>query len=441
MTHKFRNLRSAFTTTPPIEALLGGRPAKADRIRSVHTQADNLLGNDRNVVARVGLSGSNAFQVTSVNPVSATQVYPLRTVYRTVDRVPAINLLPGHFLKLSALVSPSGMTNRFVVGATWVADAAYGEIAAVITWAGPSAATTTHKVIIPESQETYAGEDTAAGAAWANMRRVEIPLMAPDGVETDIADLRLWSEGVTASVEIKFKGGVRCIDLVVMQVPLAYARNVGSDAASTYSSALTTNGSGGLLPNYPVSFPVEERGANDPTWGSALLADIVHRQHTALGPVLAHWSAWDEATVLVTATDIPSVTTTSLTYVDMLRTSVTAWAATNPGWSLSSGSMTQQFKSSNSKREMRGKNACVPVRVWVWGSRSVSGTSTLRFQSEGYSIAEVTIISATPAWRSATGHLRCGAHPEDPSVLQVFGKASAGSTLSISNILIEYLDQ
>jgi hypothetical protein len=436
MTIRIRDLRNVNSSTPPLEALLGGKLAKADRIRSVHAQADSLLGNDRNVVARVGLQGSSAFQVTSVNPASVTQVYPLRTVYRTVARVPAFALLPGHFLRLSALCSPSGMTNKIV--SDWVADGAMGEIAAVVTWTGPASDSTTHTVSIPASNETYAGEDTAAGSSWASLRRVEIPIMFPDSVGTSTADLRLWSEGVTAEIEIKYKGGVRVIDLVVQQVPLGYARDVGTDATSTYTSALTTNGQGQLAPNYASSHPIEERSATDPTYGSALLADIVHRQQTALGPVLAQWTAWDEATVAVTATDIPSVTTTSLTYVDMLRTSITAWASTNPGWSLSSGSMAQQFKSSNAKREMRGSNACVPVKVWVYGSRT-AGTATLRFVSENYAVAEVTIISATPGWRSATGHLRCGAHPEDPSVLQVLGKTTSG-TLSLSNILVEYLD-
>lgn len=438
MAIKYRDLREAFSTEPPLEALTGGRLASASRIRSSHAQADNLLGNDRNVVARVGLNGSAGFQVLSVDPVSILQVYPERTVYRVVGRVPAFTLMPGHFLTLSALVQPSGMTGHFDIINDWTADGAYGEIAVDITWGGPGSDSTSHKVVLPVSSETYAGEDTADGASWANLHLVEIPLMYPDAVTTSTADLRTWSEGVTAEIVIKFKGGVRCVDLVIQQVPFAYARNVASD--TTFTAALTTNGAGALVANYPSPFPVEDRGASDPTYGSALLADIVHRQQTKLGPVLCHWTSWDEGAA-VSETDLPSKTTSSTTYVDMLRTGVSTWTAAHAGFSLSAGASAQQFKSSNGRREMRGRNACLPVRVWVYASRDGTGDASLQIQTEDYSVVRIPVTSGTPGWISKTGHLRCGAHAQDFSVLQVLGKtANVTDTLSLSGILIEYVD-
>jgi len=440
MTIKYRDLRDTLTTSPPLAALTGGRPARADRVHSVHRQLDCLLGNDRGVVARVGLHGAEAFQIVSLDPYNATQRYPLRSVYRTVARIPAFSLLPGHFLRLSALVQPAGMTNKLVDDDVifWEADTPYGEIAAIVTWGGPSADTTTHKVVLVPSGKTWAAEDTAAGASWASLRRVEVPIMFPGSVTTSAGSARTWSEGTTAEVEVKFRGGVRCVDLVLQQVPFAYARDVGTD--TTYSSALITNGAGALVPSYPVAFPVEERSATDPTYGSALAADVADRQH-ALGPVLAHWTAWDES-ASVASTTLPSVTTSSTTFVDMLRTTVSAWATKSPGWSLSAGSMAQQFKTSNSRRELRGANACVPVRVWAYCSRIGSGSAVLRFQSEDHAVAELEVDSSAAAWRSATGYLRCGAHPQDPSVLQLLGRATSGvgASLSVSSILVEYQD-
>jgi len=437
VTLRYRDLRKAFTTSPPLESLAGGRLAVAHRVRSVHSQLDSLLGNDRGVVARVGLNGAALFQVLSTDPVQLSQTYPRRNVYRTVTRVPAFTLLPGHFLTLSALVSPSGMTDKDPGDGSAVADGVYGEIAVSISWAGPSTDSTTHKIILPASPETYGAEDAAEGASWANLRRVEIPLMFPDSVTTSITDARLWAEGTTAEVEIKFKGGVRCVDLVLQQVPLAYARDIGTD--TTFSSALTTDGVGMLTKTYPVDYPIEERGATDPTYGSALAQDIAHRQHTALGPVLAHWGAWDE-TAAVSATDLTPLTTTSATLVNMLDTAVATWKATGPGWSLSAGSTAQQFKTSNARRELRGRNACLPVRVWAYCSGSAINAATLRFQSADSAAIEIAFTSATATWRSATGYLRCGANPQDPSVLQVLGKIGGGSTLSLSGLFVEYVD-
>lgn len=435
MTLRQRDLRKAFTTTAPLGELSGGRLARAHRVHTTHVQTDNLLGNGRNVVARVGLHGSSAFHVTSVNPVSATQVYPLRTVSRVVARTPAFAVLPGHLLRLSALVVPSGMTNKLTT--SYVADIPYGRIDVTITWTGsPGTVVTTEQLLLPTSPETWAAEDTAAGASWAGLRKLEVPFMFPDAVMTSAADRQAWSEGVTAEVEIAYRGGVRAVDVVLQQVPTWYSRDVGVD--TTYSTPLVTKGSGDTVQAYPVSYPVEERSATDPTYGSALLADIADRHQHVLGPVLAHWTAWDEASTPVGTTASPSASTTSTSFVDMLTG--TGWKASNPGWSLSTASAAQQFLSSNARRELRGKNACVPVRCWAYCARTVGGNATLRFQTEKYSLAELVFSSATPAWRSCTGHLRVGAHAEDPSVLEVLGKAAGGSTLHLYHFLIEYLD-
>lgn len=435
-----RDLRKAWTTTAPLETLAGGRVARAHRVHTTHVQADNLLGNDRNVVARVGLHGSSAFQVISgYDPDNFVQLYPLRTVSRVSARVPAFAVLPGHFLRLSALVCPSGLTVRPGVeeGDNFIDDGAYGRIDVTITWTGsPGVVITTHELLLPASGEVWGAENTADAGAWAGLRRVEAALMFPESVTSSAANLRAWSEGVTASATIAYRGGVRAVDVALQQVPFGYARNVGTDA--TYSSPLVTNGAGATVQAYPVAYPIEERSATDPTYGAALLADIADRQQHVLGPVLAHWTAWDEATTPATAMASPNVSTTSTTFVDMLDGSA-AWSPDKPGWSLSAGSMAQQFKSSNALRETRDKNACIPVRCWAYCAHS-SGGGAIRFQTEDYSIAELAVSSSTPAWRSCTGHLRAGVHAQDPSVLQVLGKAGGGATLTIYEIFIEYRD-
>lgn len=442
MAIRTRDLRSAWTTSPPLDAIAGGRLAKAHRVMATHAQADKLLGNDRNVIARVGLHGSSAFQVVSgYDPDNFVQLYPLRTVSRVSARVPPFAVLPGHLLRLSALVCPSGLTVKPgpEEGDNFIDDGAYGRIDVNITWTGsPGVVASAYQVLLPASGETWGAEDTAPGAAWAGMRRVEILLMYPESFTTSAADRSAWGERVTASATIAYRGGVRAIDVALQQIPFGYARDIGAD--TTYSSPLVTDGAGNTVKLYPVGYPIEERSATDPTYGSALLADITDRQHHALGPALMYWTAWDESTTSATATASPSVSTTSTTFVDMLDGSSSAWTEAGPGWSLSAGATAQQFKSSNALRELRGKNACVPVRCWAYCKHSITGAATIRFQTEDYSIADLAVESTTPAWRSCTGHLRAGAHAQDPSVLQVLGKAAAGAELTIYAIFIEYAD-
>ena len=406
---------------------------------SAHANPDRLLGNGRRVVARVGLHGSAEMMVGSADPASgATQIYPTRVAVRTVLRA-KWTPTPGHFPVLSALVVPSGMTQKYNGGSsTWIADVPYGLISVNVVFVAVGSESVTWSKVLPVSGEQWAGEKQDPGAAWAALTRIEIPLIAPDGINK-AGPLHDWSEITTATATISYVGGCRVVDAVLMERPYAYVRDVATD--TIISTPLVTDASGQVVKTYPVPYPVDERSATDPTYGSKMLADVVHRQQTSFGPVLASASFYDEATQGVASTEADGVSTSSTTFVDLLHSSITAWDGREPGWSLSSGGNAQQFKSSNGLRETRDKGACVPVRVWAWCSRTGSGTATLRFQSENYSIAELSVASSTEAWHSCTGHLRCGLGAEDPSLLVVLGKVASGAdTLHVRHILVEYID-
>lgn len=436
MALRYRDLKNTSSGTTPLSPLRAGRPAKRDRVLSAHADADRTLGNGSRVLGRVGLHGEAAMQVLSVNTTSGSQVYPTKVASRVALRAKVL-LTPGHFIKVSALVLPSGATQKVTAG--YQLDAVVGWIDITVAFDGAFSETVTHTLNLPTSELQYGGEGTDSGWAWAAMRRVESPLLAPVGALNNSLTLQRWVEEVTATITIAYRGGPRVVDLVVQEVPFGYARSVGVDATSTYSSPLATIAGGQPPATLPSVYPLEETGAANPTFGSKLLADVVDRQQHRLGPVLAQWSGWRESQA-VTATAAVGVTTTSLTYVNLLDTSITAWAAASPGWSLASGGQAQQADTSDARRITRDKDACVPVRCWVYGSRTGSGTSTVRFQTEAYSVAEVSITSTTDGWWSMTGHLRCGLGPEDTSVLQILGKLAAAGTLTVRHVLVEYLD-
>ncbi len=424
--------------TTPLGPLRGGRYAGRSRVLSAYRDADDILGNGRRVLGRVGLHGEAAHQIVSTTTTtSPSQTYPTKTASRVAMRCKVL-LTPGHFPVVSALVVPSGATQKFSAP-NWILDAVAGWIDITIAFTGPASETVTHTFALPTSGETNGGEGAAAGWAWANLRRVGPAMLAPAGALQNATTARLWSEGVTAEITIAYRGGVRCVDLVVQETPGRYARSLGVDASSTFTAPLAVGGDGLTPPTYPSMLPLEERSATDPTFGAELLADVVDRQHSRLGPVLAQWSGWREAGA-VTLTEGQGVTTTSLTYVNLIDTTLTAWAAASPGWSLASGGQAQQFATSEPRRITRDADACVPVRCWIYGSRTGSGTSLVRFQTADYSVAEVGVTSSTAGWWSATGHMRCGLGPEDTSVLQILGKVGAAGTLTVRYVVVEYLD-
>lgn len=435
MPTKYRSLKDTSSGTTPLSPLRGGRPMKRDRVMAVNADADRTLGNGRRVVGRVGLHGEQNHQIVSTNTSSIGQTYPTKTAQRVALRAKLL-LTPGHFIQVSALVLPSGATQK-VGGIGFALDAVVGWIDISVAYTGGASTTVTHTLDLPASDLLYGGEGAGSGWAWSTIRRRESPVLAPVGALVNPLILRSWCEGITAEVTITFRGGVRCVDLVVREVPAAYARSINVDAV--YSTPLAVSGGGQPPPEYPPIYPVEETSASDPTFGSELLAEVVDRQHHHIGPVAAQWSGWRESQA-VTATAAVGVTTTSLTYVNLLDTSITAWASASPGWSIASGGQAQQYSSSSPRRVTQDLDACVPVRCWVYGSRTGSGTSTVRFQTADYSIAEVLITSTTDGWWSMTGHLRCSLGPEDTSVLQILGKLAATGTLTVRHVLVEYLD-
>lgn len=436
-----RDLVGEPTTSPPLAPLLGGQPPKRDRILSVFGQVDRFYGNSRRIVARVGLAGSNQFHVGNFNPTSGgVQVYPTKTARRVAARS-QFALSPGCFLRFSCIVAPSGMTQR-MTGINWVADKPMGEIIVRATFDGMSSSTVEFTRSLHVSSEVWAAEDTDDGATWSGLKRYDIPLIYPADAKDNIFNMWRYSEGVTCNLEVIYRGGVRCVDAFVSELPFAYVRDVGTDLESDFSMVLATDNVGDHVKNYPAPFPIEEKSSTDPCFGSLLLADVAHKQHKSLGPVLATFTSWNETTQGVTATEAAALTTSSTTFVNLVSTSLSTWAESNPGWSIASGGQAQQFASSNALRELRDKDAVVPVRIWVYGARSVSGTASLRFQTRDYSVAEMTISSATEAWYSSViGHLRCGLNAEDASNLQVFGRVSTAlSTLSVRAIVLEYID-
>lgn len=437
MAYKFRDLRNTSSGSTPLAPLRAGRPTKRDRVMSAHADPDRTLGNGKRVLGRVGLHGYENHQILSVNPSSGgPQVYPLKTDYRAALRLKVL-LTPGCFPRVSVLAVPSGATQKIMAGYTL--DSYEGHVDIVAEFTGAGSESVGHTINIPASETIYGGEPNLEGWAWSKLRRFVTGFLAPIDALASHQGLGDWCEGITCEITVYYRGGPRIVDLVVWEEPYGYSRDVGVDATSTWSTPLAV-AAGGQPPGvYPSTYPVEELSGTDPRFGATLLADVVDRQQHRIGPLLAQWSGWRESQA-VTALAAVGVSTTSTSYVNLLDTSITAWASASPGWSLASGGQAQQADTSDARRITRDKDACVPVRCWVYGSRTGSGTSTVRFQSEHYSIAEVSITTTTDGWWSATGHLRCGLGPEDTSVLQILGKLAAAGTLTVRHVLVEYLD-
>lgn len=438
-----RSIGVAGPGTPPISALIGGALAKKDRVMSAYANVNELPTLFGRVIGRVGVHGAEHFQILSDDPVSPDQIYPLKADEREVMRL-KWSMTPGTGVIVRALFAPCGSTNKYVAEpGSWIGDTPGGEVIIEATFTRPgdvyTASTTLPFLVV--SPEEFAGEAQGPGAIWSTLRTAEAELRPYDWGDT--ADEHKGSDGVTCELLVKYQGGVRVVDLVVSETAATpYVRDIGTDAPADYMRAMTVDGTGKPVKTYPRDYPVSALTATDPTYGTELLQDIVDRQHRELGPILAQHSSWDESTQSVTSLEVAPITIVGTDFQAILHPGLDRWSANYPGWSMSAGGQAQQFRSSSSTRITRDKNACVPVRIWVRCWRTGSTAATLRFQSENYSVAELTVATDAKIWRSCTGHMRCGLGPEDPSVLMMFGKCGAGifDALHVSDLVVEYAD-
>ena len=142
MAYKFRSLKNTSSGTTPLGPLRAGRPTKRDRVMSAHADADRTLGNGSRVVGRVGLHGEEKHQIVSTTTSTVGQTYPTKTANRVALRCKVL-LTPGHFLKVSALVVPSGATQK-TGGLGYMLDAVVGWIDISIAYDGGFSETVTH---------------------------------------------------------------------------------------------------------------------------------------------------------------------------------------------------------------------------------------------------------------------------------------------------------
>lgn len=416
------------TGNPALSPLRNGQPARKAPIESVAKESSEVFCNTVRTLLSIGMHGAESMQIPSDDLPTEDQVYPLKTRETVVCRRPPIRLTPGCFPTVRGLALPSGPCSKFFFAIDkWVYDGSYGQIKLSADYDNGVDTSTVEQIIdIPSSDNADNKETTSAGAAWAEFIPFECELI-PGFVASQYMD------GATVEITVSYLGAPRVVDLGIYELAIQYSRNTATDPDEWINPIVDTAA-------LPSQYPIEELSSTDPFYGSKLLADAAARQQRELGPLLMEWSAWSETDVSVTAAECPGINITSTSFVDLRNTSLTGWASTHPGWSVSSGGSAQQFNTSNHLVEMRALDAVVPVRCWVWGSRSVSGTSVVRFQTQLYSICEVLITSSTAQWWSATGHLRCGIGAEDASVLEILCKASTGSTLNIKHLAIEYLD-
>lgn len=445
--HKIRKLTGGvLPTSPPLDALTGGRPAKRDRVASVFAEQDRLLGHGRRIVAAGGMQGSTSYRITSVDALSNVPIYPEIGFELRVHRG-RVNVTPGHYLVFNALCGPAGPTQgEFDMGdGVYLQDSIGGQIKVAITYDN-GVDTLDPLVQTPgtmNSSDTYGAESMEPGGYFGQLHQIRAGFKIPgtDTIGPDAAaKAAAWSENVTAEIEVSYINSPRVADWIIYEVPFQYARSFEDPAP--WSSSLYTNGQGQPLTKYPSAWPVSHTNTGgDPSNGYTFALATASRQTSALGPYLISQSTYDEGHQPLSQGTPPPLTTASTTYVDLWRPAITSWGADKAGWSLSSGGNAPQWGTSGPHLELRDKARVVPVRVSVYARVLGGGTGRLRLMASDYSCAEILVNSSSYQWFETDAHLLCGFGAEDTSNAILFGKVSAGgTTLSVQYFQVQHID-
>lgn len=429
--YRRRNLTDAQTSIP-LDPLRGELLMRRSRASSVHATGDRVLSHGRRVLLQVGLHGCDDWHVSDA-AVGMVLAHPHPDTERVVARLPALRLTPGHFPRLYVVGNPSGMTST---PGPVTATGAKGIVRLACTFDnGIDNPTITKSVAIPGSTEPNAARPSGPGGAWSHLYRRRSTIFEPANLALP-ANLAAWSEAFTCSMVLRYVGSPRAVDVVVVEEPVAYARNI---ASGDWMAPLHSNAVGENAGQLAGPWPVTRRSTADVGGGVEVLTDAARRLSQTIGPVLWSATTWSEADGDFSSTEVAGRGITSSSWTELISDTTTAYSTTGAGWSLSSGANGRRVQESEATAVLRDRTNAVPVQCLVYGRMTTAGpTARVRFEAGPESIAEVSIPAGTSwAWHAAPGALRCGLGAQDPSVGQVRAKVSgAGATFEWRYLLV-----
>lgn len=434
MPYRKRNLVDLPTGTA-LEPLRGLTLAKRSRTTAVLAQGDRVLTPGRRILLRAGLAGSAGWHVGDF-PLGPLQQRPNATDYRVVARAPAVRLTPGHFPRMWLIADPSGQTEAAGgTGPVYTGVRGYVKISASFD-NGIGTVVVSQEIKVPPSLEDDGVQPQSSGGAWTHLHRRWATLLQPADLQS-IEELAAWSDGVTCSLELSYRGSPRVVDCVVFEEPIACARDIATGDAMI---PLHANGQGGAAGPVFGKVPLVRRSASDTGGGVEALADAARRLARETGPIVWTATTWEEASQPWADLEAVARDITATSWEEVMS-GAASYRETDAGWSPSAASGGARVEDSEATVVLRDADRVCKVRCWVYArTSSFAGEGWFRLQAAPYNAIDVHVTGSAWGWFSADGFLRTGIGATDPQVAEVFGKAGVGSVLSWRYMAIEALD-
>lgn len=439
--YKTRLLQGLDPVTPAIGGLVPLSPVRWAPAGALMRAQDTVPATSRRILARWSLSGAADWtQPRGTDDPNGgpgnPQAYPDDT-WRVLGTFSA-HVTPGCELVAYVVRCPSGIVHEDIGGGTYNLDGIWGQARLGVTWSNGASSTGPHyrAAQIPGTQNgTYGGgENTGAGQNWGLAKVTSLGRHRPPTFLTTPADAAIYSEWSDVVLELAVRGGVRIVELVVYEQPIAHT-TVNDDDGLTSVHAMPVT----LAPLTPGPLTKSPDGATyeEHRFGTRRTMQVAERQSERLGPRIMTWTCYDESDTDIWAQAEGNPVTRSGTFVHLLDSTVvpSAYAQTTPGWIVGSA-YAQLARLCDPTCIARGAFAAIPVRVRVDASRS-AGTGTVRVQCGPYDWVDVSVTGgrATYEW---TGIIEGQVYPDDDAYPLVVWVQGTGGTLSVYSVSVDF---
>ena len=221
---------------------------------------------------------------------------------------------------------------------------------------------------------------------------------------------------------------------------MALAMEADDSVWTSHVFSAVVDGPGPLI-DYPYQRLSETSPDGNPRGGTWHLQNVANAQSERMGPVLLHWSSYDEDDEDVRITESAPVEFTSTSFVSITNSSITSYDSDNEGWLVGTGAYARRRKYSDP--DAMPNTGVIPVwcRVYAAGvAGGVNSAGIVRIQSSEHEWVDVTVPSgSTYGWIDQFGTVCCGRGPGQPSVVQIFARRTGGAGgISVRNVLVEH---
>ncbi|MGL5912301.1 MAG: hypothetical protein ACRCZP_20010 [Phycicoccus sp.] len=439
--YKTRQLQGLDPVYPAIGGLAPRTPARWSPSGAVMRAQDTVPASSRRIIGRWSLSGAQDWAQprgtddpgSDASPVGA-QVYPDNT-WRSLGTFHA-HVTPGCEIVAYVVRCPSGIVQlgpfNFTTNGIW------GQARLGVTWTNGASSTGPHyrTASIEGTQAgTYGGQEAlGAGQNWSQTKITSLGRHRPPTFLTTPADAVTYSEWSDVEIELGIRGGVRIVEFVIYEQPIAHT-TVNTDDGLTSVHAMPAT----LAPLTPGPLTKAPDGATyeEHRFGTRRTAQVAERQSERLGPRIMQWTCYDESDTSIWAQAEGNPATRSGTFVHLLDSTLGTggYNLHSPGWVVGSA-YAQLARLCDPTLIARGSFAAVPVRVRVDAEQS-AGTGTVRVQCGPYDWVDVTVTGARATWERSgiiEGQVFAD-HAAYPLVVWIRG---TGGTLSVYSVSVDF---